>query len=135
MIVTQKVNKIVIWGHDALCPHRRLCKTGSKKMAKEVLVRYFNIIRGITGKSEEKIRLSDEAVLSDLLFYLVDIYGQSFDKYIFNNKGELKYIFNNKGELNSYIHIARKGQLNMVSLEQRIDNNDEYYLFVALSGG
>jgi len=103
---------------------RRLCKIGNKKMAKEVLVRYFNIIRGITGKSEEKIRLSDEAVLSDLLLHLVGIYGQSFDKYIFNDKGEL----------NSYIHIARKGQLNTVSLEQKINNNDEYYLFVALSG-
>jgi len=104
--------------------HRRLCRIGSKKMAKEVLVRYFNIIRGITGKSEEKIILNNEAVLSDLLFYLIDIYGQSFDKYIFNDKGEL----------NSYVHIARKGQLNMISLDQKI-NNDEYYLFVALSGG
>ena len=94
-------------------------------MAKEVLVRYFNIIRGITGKSEEKIILNNEAVLSDLLFHLVDIYGQSFDKYIFNDKGEL----------NSYIHIVRKGQLNMVSLDQKINNNDEFYLFVALSGG
>ena len=94
-------------------------------MAKEVLVRYFNIIRGITGKSEEKIILNNEAVLSDLLFHLVDIYGQSFDKYIFDDKGEL----------NSYIHIARKGQLNVVSLDQKINNNDEYYLFVALSGG
>jgi len=94
-------------------------------MAKEVLVKYFNIIRGITSKSEEKIILNNEAVLSDLLFYLVDIYGQSFDKYIFNDKGEL----------NSYIHIARKGQLNMVSLDQKINNNDEFYLFVALSGG
>ena len=89
------------------------------------MVRYFNIIRGITDKSEEKTRLSDEVVLSDLLFHLVDIYGQSFEKYIFNDKGEL----------NSYIHIARKGQLNTVSLEQKINNNDEYYLFVALSGG
>jgi len=94
-------------------------------MAKEVLVRYFNIIRGITVKSEEKIRLSDETVLSDLLFHLVDIYGQSFGRYIFNDKGEL----------NSYIHIARKGQLNIISLDQKINNNDEYYLFVALSGG
>ena len=94
-------------------------------MAKEVLVRYFDIIRGITGKSEEKIRLSNEVILSDLLFHLVDIYGQSFEKYIFNDKGEL----------NSYIHIARNGQLNTVSLEQKINNNDEYYLFVALSGG
>ncbi len=94
-------------------------------MAKKVLVRYFNIIRGITGKSEEKIILNDEAVLSDLLFHLVDIYGQSFDKYIFNDKGEL----------NSYIHIARKSQLNIISLDQKINNNDEYYLFVALSGG
>ncbi len=94
-------------------------------MAKEVLVKYFNIIRGITGKSEEKVILNNEAVLSDLLFHLVDIYGQSFDKYIFNDKGEL----------NSYIHIARKGQLNMVSLDQKINNNDEFYLFVALSGG
>jgi len=94
-------------------------------MAKEVLVRYFNIIRGITGKSEEKIRLNDEAVLSDLLFHLVDMYGQSFEKYIFNDK---------RG-LNSYIHLARKGQLNTVSLEQKINNDDEYYLFVALSGG
>jgi molybdopterin converting factor small subunit len=94
-------------------------------MAKEVLVKYFNIIRGITGKSVEKVILNNEAVLSDLLFHLVDIYGQSFDKYIFNDKGEL----------NSYIHIARKGQLNMVSLDQKINNNDEFYLFVALSGG
>ena len=94
-------------------------------MAKEVLVRYFNIIRGITGKSEEKIILTDGAVLSDLLFHLVDIYGQSFNKYIFNDKGEL----------NSYIHIARKDQLAMVSLEQKINNNDEYYLSFALSGG
>jgi len=94
-------------------------------MAKEVLVRYFNIIRGITGKSEEKIILNNEAVLSDLLFHLVGIYGQSFGRYIFNGKGEL----------NPYIHIARKGQLNMVSLDQKINNNDEYYLFVALSGG
>jgi len=103
----------------------RLCKIGSKKMAKEVLVRYFNIIRGITGKGEEKIVLSDGAVLADLLFRLVDIYGQSLEKYIFNDKGEL----------NSYIHIARKGQLNMVSLDQKINDDDEYYLFVALSGG
>jgi len=94
-------------------------------MTKKVLVRYFNIIRGITGKSEEKIILTDGAVLSDLLSHLIDIYGQSFDKYIFNDKGEL----------NSYIHIARKGQLSMVSLEQKINDDDEYYLFVALSGG
>ena len=94
-------------------------------MAKEVLVRYFNIIRGITGKSEERIILEDEAILSDLLFHLIDIYGQSFSRYIFNDKGEL----------NSYIHIARKGQLNIINLDQKINNNDEYYLFVALSGG
>jgi len=94
-------------------------------MAKEVLVRYFNIIRGITGKSEEEIILNNEAVLSDLLFHLVDIYGQSFDKHIFNGKGEL----------NPYINIARRGQLDMVSLDQKINNNDEFYLFVALSGG
>ncbi|HCL90017.1 MAG TPA: hypothetical protein DHW70_01640 [Candidatus Atribacteria bacterium] len=94
-------------------------------MAKEVLVKYFNIIRGITSKSEERIRLNDEAVLSDLLFHLIDIYGQSFEKYIFNDKREL----------NSYIHLARKGQLNTVSLKQKINNDDEYYLFVAISGG
>ncbi|HBY57673.1 MAG TPA: hypothetical protein DEG96_07445 [Candidatus Atribacteria bacterium] len=97
-------------------------------MAKEALAKYFNIIREITGKSEGKIILNDEAGLADLFFRLADVYGQSFSKYIFNDQGEL----------NSYIRLAKKGQLDQVSLNQKRRTNIIYSLLYQedkLAGG
>lgn len=48
----------------------------------EVTVRYFTIIRDITGTREEKIDAEEGSTVEDVLRILVKRYGKEFERYI-----------------------------------------------------
>ncbi len=55
-----------------------------------VKVKYFAMIRDITGKSTETIILKDGSRVSDVFLQLSETYGDNFTSYVFNEDGGLK---------------------------------------------
>jgi MoaD family protein len=48
----------------------------------EITVRYFTVLREITGKREEKIDLADGSILEDAVRLITRKYGRGFETYV-----------------------------------------------------
>jgi MoaD family protein len=61
----------------------------------EVTVRYFTVMRNITGTREEKIDAKEGSTVEDVLKTLSSKYGKEFDRYIFSGREHrgLKLLF------------------------------------------
>jgi len=61
---------------------------GKRKL--KVTVRFFTILRELTGKREEKLEFSGSVALKDLLKCLSDKYGRPFDDYVYDEGGNVR---------------------------------------------
>jgi MoaD family protein len=68
-----------------------------------ILVRFFTILREITGKKEETLQFSkdEEVTLNRVLKRLSEKYGKAFDEYIYDHrtrevKGFLQFLVNGR---------------------------------------
>ncbi len=90
-----------------------------------VTVKYFNLIRDLTGCSNETVTLHEGCTLGDLLLRLKETYGEQFTRYLYTDEGELQ----------SYVRVVRSGRFGQEDADSVLSDDDEVYLFVATSGG
>lgn len=48
----------------------------------EITVHYFTILRELTGKRQEKIKIKGNSTLQDVLTVLAETYGERFKRYV-----------------------------------------------------
>ena len=56
----------------------------------EVTVRFFTVLRELTGYKEIKVELEEKASLQELLSKLSARFGEKFTGYVFDEKGNVK---------------------------------------------
>jgi MoaD family protein len=54
----------------------------------EITVHYFTVLREITEKRQEKIKLKEGSTVEDMLAFLIEIYGEHFKRYVSPPKGK-----------------------------------------------
>ena len=66
----------------------------------KITVRFFTVLRELTGKKEEKLEFSSSVTINELLDYLSKKYGRQFTEYIYNASGKprgyLQFLVNGK---------------------------------------
>jgi molybdopterin synthase sulfur carrier subunit len=66
----------------------------------KVAVRFFTVLREMTGKREEEIETSNAIKIQDVLDHLSKLYGSKFVKYVFDEKGDhrgyLQFLINGR---------------------------------------
>jgi molybdopterin synthase sulfur carrier subunit len=55
----------------------------------QVEVRFFTVLREITGKKKEEIQLQSTITVEELLIELSTKYGKKFREYLYNEKGKV----------------------------------------------
>lgn len=88
-----------------------------------MIVRYFALLRNITGKQEEQIEAKN---VKELLDKLILKYGKSFEKEYFDQE-----------KLKKGVNILKNGRniLHINQLDTELDSSDIVSLFLPLSGG
>ncbi len=88
-----------------------------------MLVRYFALLRNITGKQEEQIDAKD---VKELLDKLISKYGKAFETEFFQD-----------GKLKKGVNILKNGRniLHLNQLETLLESTDVISLFLPLAGG
>lgn len=66
----------------------------------KVIVRYFTILREITGKREEEIDAIEDSTIEDILNFLNGKYGKGYEKYVLSGRKHkgLKLLFLMNGQ-------------------------------------
>ena len=66
----------------------------------KITVRFFTVLREITGKKEEKLEFTNSITLNELLDHLSQRYGRQFTDYVYNANGKprsyLQFLINGK---------------------------------------
>lgn len=93
----------------------------------EITVHYFAVLRKLTGKRQEKIKIKEDSTLEDVLAVLVEKYGERFKQYISPPKGK-------KGlQLVLLINNQDSNQLN--GLKATLKDGDTLSLVLPITGG
>lgn len=66
----------------------------------KVIVRYFTVLREVTGKREEEIDAKKGSTIEDILNFLNGKYGKEFEKYVLSGRRHkgLKLLFLMNGQ-------------------------------------
>ena len=93
----------------------------------EIIVRYFTILRKITKKRQERIKIKEDSTFEDMLAILVKRYGENFERYASSGRGKkgLQLVFLLNGQ-----DIA---QFN--GLKTRLHNGDTVTVMPPIAGG
>jgi len=66
----------------------------------KITVKFFTVLREITGKREEKLEFPNSITMDELLDYLSKKHGRQFTDYVYNTNGEprgyLQFLVNGK---------------------------------------
>ncbi|WXG44409.1 MAG: MoaD/ThiS family protein [Promethearchaeati archaeon SRVP18_Atabeyarchaeia-1] len=52
----------------------------------EVTIRYFTLLRNITGRHEEKLSVEEDSTIEDVLSALSREYGKEFENYVLSGR-------------------------------------------------
>ncbi len=93
----------------------------------EITVHYFTVLRKITGKRQERIKVKEDSTLEDTLSVLVEKYGEHFREHVTSPKGK-------KGlQLVLLINNQDSKQLN--GLKTTLKDGDTLSLILPIAGG
>jgi len=66
----------------------------------KITVKFFTVLREITGKREEELEFSGSIIIDELLDYFSQKYGRQFTDYVYNTSGKprgyLQFLVNGK---------------------------------------
>jgi len=66
----------------------------------KITVKFFTVLREITGKKEERLEFSNPLTINQLLDYLSQTHGRQFTDYVYNANGKprsyLQFLINGK---------------------------------------
>jgi len=93
----------------------------------EIVVRYFTILREITKKRQERIKMKEDSTFEDVLAILVRRYGESFKRYTqsIKRKKGLRLVLLLNGQDISQIN----------GLKTRLHNGDTVAVVPPIAGG
>jgi len=93
----------------------------------KLTVRYFTILRSITGKREERIDADEGSTIEDILRTLVKKYGKDFEKLVYSGREQrgLKILF----------FVDGRNIEEMESLKTRLNGGSVVALMPPVAGG
>jgi len=93
----------------------------------EIIIRYFTVLRKITRKRQERIKIKKDSTFEDMLAILVRRYGENFERYASSGRGKkgLQLVFLLNGQDLS--------QLN--GLRTRLHDGDTVAVVPPIAGG
>ena len=93
----------------------------------EIIIRYFTVLRKITRKRQERIKIKKDSTFEDMLAILVRRYGENFERYTSSGRGKkgLQLVFLLNGQDLS--------QLN--GLKTRLHDGDTVAVVPPIAGG
>lgn len=70
------------------------------RVAMEIIVRYFTVLREVTKKRQESFKIKEDSTIEDMLAVLTEKYGENFERYVSSGKGKkgLQLVFLLNGE-------------------------------------
>jgi len=93
----------------------------------KVQVKFFTILREITGKKEEEVESSSAITVKELLTRLSKKYGVEFTDYVYNEKGGMR--------TRIHILINGRGIDEFQGLETKLKEGDTVAIFPPVGGG
>jgi MoaD family protein len=54
----------------------------------EITIHYFTILRKLTEKRQEKIKVKEDSTVEDMLAVLAETYGEHFKRYVSSPRGK-----------------------------------------------
>jgi len=66
------------------------CNRSSKENSQMIKVRYFGRVQFVTNRGEDKLEVSEDMSLKELLDQLGAVYGTEFKKSVFRSEGEFR---------------------------------------------
>jgi MoaD family protein len=92
----------------------------------KIKVRYFTVLREITGKREEDLIVEDNANVGDALDLLTNRYGDQFSNYLFEKEG-----------LRSHLQILLSGTniLTLDGFETELSEDSTLAILPPVGGG
>jgi len=93
----------------------------------EITVRYFTVLRRITEKRQESLKMKKDSTLEDTLVILTEKYGKNFERYVSSGIGRkgLRLIFLLNG----------KDVAQFEGLRTRLHEGDTVALMPPIAGG
>jgi MoaD family protein len=93
----------------------------------EITVHYFTILRELTGKRQEKIKMKEGSTVKDMLAVLVEKYGERFKRYVSPPKGK-------KG-LQLVLLLNNQDITQLDGSKTTLHNGDTVSLILPIAGG
>jgi len=93
----------------------------------EITVRYFTVLRKLTEKKQEKLKIKEDSTIEDMLTLLIERYGESFERYV--SSGRVK-----KG-LQMVILLNGQDTAQFDGLKTTLHNGDTVALMPPIAGG
>jgi MoaD family protein len=93
----------------------------------EITVRYFTVLRRITEKRQESLKMKEDSTLEDMLLIITEKYGKNFERYVSSGIGKkgLRLIFLLNG----------KDAIQFEGLKTRLHEGDTVALMPPIAGG
>jgi len=93
----------------------------------EITVRYFTVLRRITEKRQESLKMKGDSTLEDMLVILTEKYGKNFERYVSSGIGKkgLRLVFLLNG----------KDVTQFEGLKTRLHEGDTLALMPPIAGG
>jgi MoaD family protein len=93
----------------------------------EITVHYFTILRELTEKRQEKIKMKEGSTVEDMLAVLVKIYGGRFNRYVSPPRGK-------KG-LQLVLLLNNQDITQLNGLKTTLHDGDTVSLILPIAGG
>lgn len=93
----------------------------------EITVHYFTVLRKLTEKRQEKIKLKEDSTIENVLVLLIEKYGESFRQYVSPPK--------KKERLQLVLLVNNKDITQLNGLKTLLHNGDVVSLILPIAGG
>lgn len=93
----------------------------------KIIVKFFTVLRELTGKKEEEMELSNFVTVEELLNLLSTRHGRGFTEYVYNKKGRVR----------GHLHFLINGRsiTTLQGFETRLSEGDRFAIIPPVGGG
>jgi molybdopterin synthase sulfur carrier subunit len=58
-------------------------------MSMRIQIKYYGVAREVSGKLDETVELRSGSTIMELIYHLIEIHGDRFERYIFDDHGKI----------------------------------------------
>jgi len=93
----------------------------------KVTVKFFTVLRELTGKKEDEIELPNTITVEELLSLLSERHGQGFTDYVYDEKGRVR----------DHLQFLINGRsiTNLQRFETRLEEGNTFAIIPPVGGG